>query len=269
VEMLRRAMEGDITPVTKMVREGMFAVVHLGLEVSSWLCGGLMHEVLRIEPAPEPPLGWEGPYLEAVETTDDFIKWIDLESAIHGRLNRGQESCSSDGRLVRNAYRLVMELGLTGMPLEPIGPFTLNAELTVLRNLRRLCRELRGDQPTGRENASDADPAEACPPEGIVPDSGQGEAEQAEDASDSRLSPSRLKAYGQFCWAIRENAALDGATDREVYDWLGEQCKEETLPSFAAWNRYLREARRAHGTSKHTPRAGRETGRNIVRPDEI
>jgi hypothetical protein len=155
------------------------------------------------------------------------------------------------------------------MPLESIGPFTLNAELTVLRNLRRLCQELRGDERTGQEDARDSDPAEAAPPEGAGAGAGQAEAAQAEGASDPRLSPSRLKAYGQFCWAVRANAALDGATDREVFDWLEEHYKEEPLPPFATWNRYLREARRVYGTSKHTPRAGREAGRSIVRPDEI
>jgi hypothetical protein len=92
---------------------------------------------------------------------------------------------------------------------------------------------------------------------------------QAEITGDTKLSPSRLKAWGQFRWAINENAALDGATDREVYEWLEENYKQESLPSFATWGRYLREARAASGARKHNPRAGRNPGRSVVRPDAI
>jgi hypothetical protein len=89
-------------------------------------------------------------------------------------------------------------------------------------------------------------------------------------ASESKLSPSRMKAYQQFLWAVNTNAELDGATDRDVYDWLKEHLDEnESLPEFSAWSRYVRQAREAYGTSKHNRRAGRQTGRSIARPDEI
>ncbi|MBI3467950.1 MAG: hypothetical protein HY000_33505 [Planctomycetes bacterium] len=138
VTILRRAMEGDIDTVTAMLREAVATLFHLGLEADQWLREGLMYEVLGIRPAPSPPSGWEGPYHEAVETEDDFIKWIDGEFLIQEMVNRGQGARPSDGHLVRNAYRLVLMLNLTGMPLESLGPFTLNDELAVLRNLRQL-----------------------------------------------------------------------------------------------------------------------------------
>jgi hypothetical protein len=119
------------------------------------------------------------------------------------------------------------------------------------------------DQPKGQDSGLGEQPEEtaaASEPETTEP---------ADIASSAKLSPSRQKAYGQFLWAVRENAALDGAIDREVYDWLIENWKEERLPPFAAWCRYLRDARAAEGTSKYTPRAGRQSGRSIVRPDDI
>jgi hypothetical protein len=96
------------------------------------------------------------------------------------------------------------------------------------------------------------------------------EEERTTGTSETDLPPSRQKAYSQYQWAIRTNAELSGAGDRAVYDWLTEHSEEgEQLPSFASWTRYLRDARAAIGTSKHTPRHGRETGRSIVRPSDI
>jgi hypothetical protein len=104
---------------------------------------------------------------------------------------------------------------------------------------------------------------------GIDSDSDSKNAERDKIASDRKLAPSRLKAYGQFRWAIRQNAALEGASDREVYEWLEDHYNTEPLPKFASWDRYLREARAFHDVRKHTPRSGRNTGRSIVRSDQI
>jgi hypothetical protein len=94
--------------------------------------------------------------------------------------------------------------------------------------------------------------------------------EATENASKSELSPSRQKAYSQYLYAVQENAALDGASDQDVYDWLEQKLDEgETLPPFATWSRYLREVRGAHGTNKNQPRSRRDTGGSIVRPDQI
>jgi nucleoside phosphorylase len=142
--ILRKAMEDDTAAVTGLLREGVFGggtSIHFGLEANGWLCEGLMYEVLNIRPAPEPPLGWEGSYLEGVEKMEDLINWIDREFLVHQMAPGGRLDRPSDGRLVRNAFRLIMKLGLKGMPLEPYGPFLLNDELTVLRNLKRLCLE--------------------------------------------------------------------------------------------------------------------------------
>jgi hypothetical protein len=95
-------------------------------------------EVNGIEPAPVPPCGWEGSYFPSVETVADFIQWIDLQFLEQDFLGaKGDQP--SDGSLVRNSFRLIIKLQLADMPLEPRGPFTLHEELTLLRNLRRLC----------------------------------------------------------------------------------------------------------------------------------
>jgi hypothetical protein len=152
--MLRRAMDGDIDTVTTMVREAINTMFPLGLGADRWLREGLMYEVLDIQPAPEPPLGWEGQYLESVDTADDFIRWIDREFLIHEITKRGQGAAPSDGQLVRNAFLLVQKLDLAGMPPEPLGPFTLQTELAVLRNLRRICASHRSN-PAAVEPSAD------------------------------------------------------------------------------------------------------------------
>jgi hypothetical protein len=151
---LRKAMEGDTATVTVMVREAFNTLSRLGLQADGWLRQGLMDEVLDIRPGPEPPLGWEGSYLEAVETVEDFVKWIDGQFLVHELAARARADETSDGRLVRNAFRLVTTLELRGMPLEPTGPFTRHDELAVLRNLRRLCREWQGSAGTGEANGN-------------------------------------------------------------------------------------------------------------------
>jgi hypothetical protein len=100
---------------------------------------------------------------------------------------------------------------------------------------------------------------------------GQDKGDLAKRAGDAGLSPSRKKAYQQYQSAVKKIAELDGATDRQVYDWLGEHCddEDEKLPPFSTWSRYLRHARAYYGTSKNTRRAGRQTGRSIVGSDEI
>jgi hypothetical protein len=139
VALLRKAMDGDLAAVEVMVREAMGALWQLGLDADSWLRRGLMYEVLGIRPAPEPPPGWEGSYPRLVESVQDFVAWIDHEFLVQHLLGQGRGEQSSDGRRVRNAFRLVSQLELTGLPLEPLGPWKLQDELAVLRNLRRLC----------------------------------------------------------------------------------------------------------------------------------
>jgi hypothetical protein len=109
---------------------------------------------------------------------------------------------------------------------------------------------------------------EASPGPATVSD--QAAAGQGEEVGAVKLAPSRQKAYEQYRWALRMNTALQEARDQEVYDWLKERPDEdEELPRFDTWQRYLGEARAAYGTRKHNPRAGRESGRSVIRPDEI
>jgi hypothetical protein len=87
------------------------------------------------------------------------------------------------------------------------------------------------------------------------------------EADFQKLPLSRKKAYGQYDWALKQNRALQGATDREVFDWLKSDGSEK-LPSFPTWSKYVRDARRATDTNKHKSRAGR-TGRSVVRLEEL
>jgi hypothetical protein len=97
----------------------------------------------------------------------------------------------------------------------------------------------------------------------------EGEEDNRKGSERSKLPPAREKAYQQFQWAVQQDAALEGATDRDVYEWLKEKLDEDDkLPSFASWSKYVRDARKIQGVSKHTSRAGR-TGRSIVTPDQI
>jgi hypothetical protein len=87
----------------------------------------------------------------------------------------------------------------------------------------------------------------------------------------AKLAPSRMKAYGQYLDAMVKNPTeLNGATDRVVYDWLKRHLEEdETLPTFATWSRYVRDAREFYETQKNLPRAGRLPGKSVVREDQI
>jgi pyrimidine deaminase RibD-like protein len=145
VSILRLGMDGDAAGVAAMIRKAVNSLWSLGLSADTWLREELMYEVLGLLRPPDPPLNWEGQYLEAVETLEEFVRWIDLELAIPWH---------TAGRGVRNAYRLVDRLGLLAMPEQPVGPLNTHQEEAVLRNLLRECRR--------RLNiASDAAPAAA------------------------------------------------------------------------------------------------------------
>jgi hypothetical protein len=135
---------------------------------------------------------------------------MDSQITIHEILHRGQGNGSSDGRLVRNAYRLVMHLGLTGMPLEPTGNFTFNDELAILRNLRRLSLERRDRAVNEEEDGAGAagDQAGAEQAEGI---DGAG----LPDSKDSRMSTNPFRDYAAFAWQIcEEERKRDLSPDR-------------------------------------------------------
>ncbi len=95
-------------------------------------------------------------------------------------------------------------------------------------------------------------------------------AETPTDAAD-KLKPSEEKAYGQYLWAIKRNAALDGNRDRDVYDWIDENQTDddEKLPKSSTWQRYLRAGRKYYSDQKNTSRAGRKAGKSVVRQADL
>jgi hypothetical protein len=121
-----------------------------------------------------------------------------------------------------------------------------------------------------RSRSQNASAKLVADPAGAREDGAAAGAEDSEADCKTPLSPSRQKAYQQYLSAVASDPELGGATDRAVYNWLEAHLEEgDQLPSFSVWARYLRDARATHHTGKHTRRAGRKTGRNIVRPDQI
>jgi len=96
---------------------------------------------------------------------------------------------------------------------------------------------------------------------------------QGAPAESSDTPPRAQKAYSQYQHGAGVLGKAD-PTDREVYDLLlrsYEQAGEgDDLPSFATWQRNLREYRRLTGTQKNTSRAGRaEAARCFVKVEDI
>jgi hypothetical protein len=92
--------------------------------------------------------------------------------------------------------------------------------------------------------------------------------EQSQGTAVKNLAPSRVKALSQYRDAVNKCPNLKAATDCDVYKWIKDHSDGDSVPTYATWSRYLREARGAVGTSKNAPRSSR-TGRSIVRVDEI
>ena len=81
------------------------------------------------------------------------------------------------------------------------------------------------------------------------------------------------KAYRQYQRAAKALGTTD-PTDREAYDALAgahaAAGEANDLPSFATWQRYVREHRRLTGTQKNTRRTGRaETTQRFARVEDI
>jgi hypothetical protein len=88
------------------------------------------------------------------------------------------------------------------------------------------------------------------------------------EADDGKkLPPSRRTAFKQYQLAVSSGTLASNPTDREAYDWCTGHNDGDPLPRFETWARYLREARRAHGTQKHTPGKPTPTGHTIVGQD--
>ena len=118
----------------------------------------------------------------------------------------------------------------------------------------------------GSETAATRGGAEGA--EGARADQDQAGTGQAVLESLDSLAPSRQKALGQYLDAVRKFPQLDGASDREVYNWVVKHSDGDRLPNFDTWWRYLRQARRATGRNKNSSRSGR-AGRSIVRRNQI
>jgi hypothetical protein len=94
----------------------------------------------------------------------------------------------------------------------------------------------------------------------------------------AHLEPAARKAYFAFVYA--ESKAGKQVGDREAYNLLNEEgipddagsrgeLADYRLPAFETWVRQLRTARRALGEQKYNRRAGRPTGKSIVKGHEI
>jgi DNA-binding NtrC family response regulator len=89
----------------------------------------------------------------------------------------------------------------------------------------------------------------------------------AEEPSERRLPPSRLKAYQLFQWALEQAPELGDAADAVVFRWLQEDPRVagEGLPDRSAtFERYLRDARAYYNDHKNTPRHARSYGSSVV-----
>lgn len=137
------------------------------------------------------------------------------------------------------------------------------APLAVLETVKSLTGETDRNSESNDNHSPEGPPSAATGTDRASSTTGQ-----AEGSSVESLPPSRRKALSQYRDALSRCSTLNGAPDREVYEWLQEHWDGDPLLTFATWSRYLREARNATGTSKNAPRAGRD-GRSIVRPDEI
>ena len=77
-----------------------------------------------------------------------------------------------------------------------------------------------------------------------------------------------LKQWQQAVTRLREEGN-DSPTDFQCHECFKESNDGEKLPEFETWQRYLRQARNYANDQKNTPRAGREHGRSMVRPDDV
>lgn len=78
------------------------------------------------------------------------------------------------------------------------------------------------------------------------------------------LPPRVAKVWDDFQYAI-VRVKDKSPTDKQVWEWLITHGGDEHTPDnkIDTWRRYLRQARKYHGSQKHTPRAGRPMGSSI------
>lgn len=94
----------------------------------------------------------------------------------------------------------------------------------------------------------------------------------APDTADPLDDLRRCHRMAYLAFVYAETQAERTLTDRDAWEWLDDHGADAVagmgdyeLPTLDTWARYLREARRVLDARKNTPRAGRATGRSIVR----
>jgi len=85
------------------------------------------------------------------------------------------------------------------------------------------------------------------------------------EVAEQKLTPANERAYQSYCVAEQK---LGKCTDKKAYAWLKEQGIEGyDLPTFATWQKYVRNGRKHYKTNKNTPRAGRKTSSPLAKDD--
>jgi hypothetical protein len=143
-------------------------------------------------PEPSPP-----PTRETVQTAADLAQWLYLELLARELVMLEDSNWAaqpSDLRTLRDAYSLVSNLGLTGMPEEPAGPawsLTNEQEMVALRNLRMRCLALvPREEPAGEETTPSEPVGEETTPSDVVAADGQ----QQLSAETPEVPPALLAA---------------------------------------------------------------------------
>lgn len=106
--------------------------------------------------------------------------------------------------------------------------------------------------------------------------------ETRENAAFASMGEAVKCAYWSFTFACQENNHKP-MSDRDAYDWYEQWSKTKAareargipeldgykLPRFDTWTRQLRDARKAVGEQKNTPRADRPTGKSVVSQHQV
>jgi two-component system nitrogen regulation response regulator GlnG len=83
------------------------------------------------------------------------------------------------------------------------------------------------------------------------------------------LSPRKEVAWRHYLWACETEPALVGEPLAKVYRWLQEKDPDDLPDTFDTFARYIRAAQAHYGCQRNGSRAGRPTGKSVVRSDEV
>jgi hypothetical protein len=207
------------------------------------------------------------------------VKWLgpeahDITSAVMGVLRSDHEqevklaietllTIDPDHGAAKAAFREISDDNLRDKILLDLAVFGADAQS--LRRVLAAHEKIHTEQSQG----ANQDHERGQEPGGAAVSSDEVDYEGASPLG-GQLPPSRKKAYLEYLDAIAKNPnELNGALDREVYDWVKEHADGEPLPAFNTWDRYVRDARKHLGKQKNTPRKGRATGKSVVSEDQI